>query len=314
MLMRLSSFMALVFVVALMVSAPAAYADAKCQLDDSTGDCAFGDSDPGGSSDGSNGDSRDRSETHHGDDSRPPACINTGTKPATTIPCVTELGSWLNDRQCYVITLDDPPPPADDPRWFGQTGGAIYECMEIPPKFGGMWFWSATSPLGTTTADPEVLARRALATMALRAVEIGLAPKPNPDAVSLVQLPVWMWVSKPTATTWGPITRSATDRGLTVSATARVDYVDWDMGDGATVRCSKGTPRPAGGGSNASPDCGHIYTGPSAAQRHGVFAIAATSHWTIHWSGGGQTGTLTLDLTSRSQLRIVESRPVLTAP
>ena len=48
---------------------------------------------------------------------------------------------------------------------------------------------------------------------------------------------------KPGDHTWGPITRTASAGGYTVSATARVDRVVWTMGDGSTNVCRKrGTP------------------------------------------------------------------------
>jgi len=132
--------------------------------------------------------------------------------------------------------------------------------------------------------------------------------------LSLVHLPVWMWVARPDSMTWGPARHSKTDRGLTVTLTARVDRVVWDMGDGASVTCaSAGTARPGGGGREASPDCGHIYDKPSATETagDGAYPIAATSYWSIDWTGGGRTGTLALDLTARTNLRVLTSSPVL---
>ena len=165
---------------------------------------------------------------------------------------------------------------------------------------------------GQPPPDPATIAGEILASINLRAVDIGLAPKPGPTSASLIGLPVWMWVDDPSATTWGPESKSKTERGLTVTVTAAVDYVDWTMGDGTTVRCDQGTARPESDSVEPSPDCGHIYSTSSADQASGKFSITATSHWTVRWVAGALNGTLDpLELTSTAQLAIVESHAVL---
>jgi len=123
-----------------------------------------------------------------------------------------------------------------------------------------------------------------------------------------------MWAAQPDSRTWGPASASKTEQGLTVVVKATVDHVDWDMGDGTTVTCGVGTARPAGGGVSASPDCGHTYTTTSAGKPSGSFTVTATSHWTISWIAGAQHGTFPFELSDTAQLKIIESRPVLTAP
>ncbi len=155
--------------------------------------------------------------------------------------------------------------------------------------------WSKCQP----PPDPATIAGEILASINLRAVDIGLAPKPGPTSASLIGLPVWMWVDDPSATTWGPESKSKTERGLTVTVTAAVDYVDWTMGDGTTVRCDQGTARPESDSVEPSPDCGHVYSTSSADQASGKFSITATSHWTVRWVAGALNGTLDpLELTS----------------
>ena len=160
--------------------------------------------------------------------------------------------------------------------------------------------------------DPEALARGVVATLQLHAINIGLAPHAN--STGLVQLPVWMWAADPDSRTWGPVSASKTEQGLTVAVRATVDHVDWVMGDGTTVTCGPGTARPAGGGTSESPDCGHTYTTTSAGKHGGFFTVTATSHWTISWTAGTQHGTFPFELSDTAQLKIIESRPVLTAP
>ena len=87
------------------------------------------------------------------------------------------------------------------------------------------------------------VAQLAIADMKLTAINIGIAPKAEDGRIGLVGMPIWMWVNNPDAHTWGPATASATAGGITVTATARVHQITWDMGDGHTVTCrTAGTP------------------------------------------------------------------------
>ena len=145
----------------------------------------------------------------------------------------------MPSRQCYAKALS-PQPPKSDPAWEGHTDGVVYECWRAVLGPGGaisQWFWAASPPGVGAPPDPQVLARRAIAVMNLRAVRIGMVPEPLPGRVGLVGLPVWMWAQAPDSTTWGPVTRTATAAGFTVTATAKVTKVVWAMGDGETVVC-----------------------------------------------------------------------------
>ncbi|WP_245160108.1 hypothetical protein [Blastococcus sp. CT_GayMR20] len=94
---------------------------------------------------------------------------------------------------------------------------------------------------------------------------------------------------------------------MSVTAVGQVSQVSWDMGDGTTVVCGAGAPYTAGV-EGPSPDCGHVYA--QASSRHvpggGPWPITATSTWTITWSGGGQSGTETLELSSSAELFVGE--------
>lgn len=240
-------------------------------------------------------------------DSGPASCSSGGT----TIPCTTEHGAW--NGRCYV-KVSDPQPPATDPLWAGRDGGVILTCTV--PATGGIFdtpglvinYWSATRPDGGPT--PRQVADLAIADMAFQAGEIGITPPPGPDAVSIVGLPTWMWVANPGEITTGPIARSATAGGITVTATGTLDRIVWDMGDGTSVTCrgnhAPGTPYDARYGDQSSPTCGHRYTRASGAQPGGTYTVTATSYWTIAWAGGGQTGTVDLDFSRSIDNRVGE--------
>ncbi|MFD5065113.1 ATP/GTP-binding protein [Streptomyces sp. NPDC058394] len=150
--------------------------------------------------------------------------------------------------------------------------------------------WAAAPP-AAAAVDPAVLAQAAVDKMLLRGPQIGITPKPGGKGV--VGMPVYMWTARG-AETYGPNTASASAGGVTVTATARVTRIVWQMGDGKTITCTTaGTPYKAEYGKKPSPDCGYRYRQPSATQESGKYHVTATSTWTIDWMGGGQSGQLT---------------------
>ena len=174
------------------------------------------------------------------------------------------------------------------------------KCRNVSGAVVGAWTNTATPVF--MVANPAVMARSLLAQVDLDPIGIGLAPK-GVDAMALVGLPVWLWVDRPSRTTWGPATISAGG----VSLTARVESLTWELGDGFTVSCGKGTVWRRGMGGNPSPTCGHTYSRP------GVYTVTATTHWVARWSGYGQSGTIPLDLTRSRQLTVAELQVIGTS-
>jgi hypothetical protein len=154
------------------------------------------------------------------------------------------------------------------------------------------------------------VAQLAIKRMNLSAINIGIAPKPGPNSVGLVGMPVWMWVRNPDAHTYGPATATASAGGISVTATARIIEITWDMGDGTQVVCkTAGTHYKPEYGWKNSPDCGYTYKLSSAREPGQAYAVTATSIWVITWAGAGQTGTIRLDgLTRSTQIRIGEAQ------
>jgi hypothetical protein len=137
--------------------------------------------------------------------------------------------------------------------------------------------------------------------MNLSAVRIGIVPEDLPGRVGVIGVPTWMWAVSPDAATWGPVTRSVSAGPWSVSATAKVDRVVWQMGDGSVVVCrSPGTPYEDRFGMRSSPDCGYTYS------RQGVYTVRATSYWRVTWSGMGQSGVIPLELTRQTRITLGE--------
>jgi hypothetical protein len=200
------------------------------------------------------------------------------------IPCYDELLGWFdNGDGCYYKLAEPQREAPDGKQWYvrtcngGDLSGQTVVLLDAPPPGYG------------APPDPEELARRALASISLRPPRIAVAPRRS-KGPGLVGLPVWLWAS-PGASYFGPLTASASDRGLTVEITARVDRIVWSMGDGTEVTCTgPGTPYDAGGprAGQTSPDCGY----DQGYARAGTYRVGATTHWTVHWSGGGESGDL----------------------
>lgn len=211
----------------------------------------------------------------------------------------------IKGTQCLYAGLADPQPSKADPVWEGHTDGAIHMCttapFELSPAFR-IYFWAAAPP-AAAPPNPQDLARTAISTMNLHAIAIGIVPESAPGRVGVVGMPTWMWAADPGESTMGPITRSASSGGYTVTATATVNKVVWDMGDGSTVTCrGPGTPYADSYGKSSSPDCGHTYT------RQGEYAVSATSYWTVQWAGIGQSGTIPLDFTNTATITMGEAQ------
>lgn len=241
-----------------------------------------------------------------------PVCQFKGAAQA----CTSSLGNWSNSHQCY-LRREAPQPPFSDPRWQGHTDGSLWACVREQGYDEGKhlvteWIWLPGEP-DTVVIDPVTLAYRAIATMNLAPPLLKTAP--GADQIGLVNMPVWMWVTK-TENTWGPIVRGASVPGLSVTATAQVKAINWSMGDGTTIRCDgPGTPYDKSMGIKDSPDCGHRYAKTSKQLPNCKYSLTATAQWEITWQSNlGDTGQISTTQQAATQLRIGEAVPVLVDP
>jgi hypothetical protein len=221
------------------------------------------------------------------------------------MPCSSGDGWWSQSQQAYCKAAS-PQPPLSDPAWGGRTEGQIYECTRPGTALGLVvpvfQIWLAQPPAGAPP-DPRVLAQQAIARMNLKAVSIGIVPEPLPGRVGLVGMPVWMWDTNPGPSTWGPVTKSASAGGFTVTATAKVSRVVWSMGDGEVTVCrTPGTAYQDSYGMKDSPDCGYTYS------RQGRYVVRARSYWTVDWSGLGRSGSIPLSFVDSVRLTIGEAQ------
>lgn len=230
------------------------------------------------------------------------------------MPCSSDAGYWSNGYNCYV-KLASPQPAAGDPSWRGHEpgDGAVYQCFQ--PQTGIVVLTWAQDPPPNSGAGPTPgdVAQLAIEYMELRAINIGIAPEPGADSVGLVGMPVWMWASGPDDHTFGPISASASAGGITITATARVHKITWDMGDDTKpVVCrNPGTPYRPEFGKQESPNCGHVYMTSSSREEGDKYTVTAISDWVVTWTGGGQSGVIRLNGLRRSVAIAVGEAQVL---
>lgn len=247
----------------------------------------------------------------------------------------------LNLATCSYQRSDyEPPPGAVQTAYEGPVGGttvfpAVYEAVAGPvrvvpvdaprPGRSGAWYvykcmqdgvrdavyrppvWIPDAPKRPGQAalpSPAQLARAAYNQLRLPSPDI----EANPAGEQLVGLPTWLWMGR---NEWSPVSATASVPGVSVTAVARPTSVVWSLGDGTTVTCAgPGTSYTASASpTQTSPDCGHTYRTSSAGRPDGAFAVSATVHWRVTWSGAGQSGVFP-DMTtvSNAAFRVAESQ------
>jgi hypothetical protein len=254
-----------------------------------------------------------------------------GGAPATCqfrgdeIPCSNEYGRW--NGRCYTRAAS-PQPPKDASVWEGNTDGVIVECTsydcissaDLESCQGHSYYWSAEPP-AAVGPTPRELAERAVASMNLTTGQIGSTPPAsttNPNAVGAIGLPVWLWIADRAENTIGPINRSASGGGLTVTATGTLSRVEWTLTDanGATVGAitcdganAPGTPYDGRNSAEPSPTCGF---GADLNNSPGNLTLTGTAYWSVEWQGGNQSGQIDFTAPSNTtQIRIGELQAIV---
>ena len=192
------------------------------------------------------------------------------------LECVgVDLGTGDSGADVTAVANPDPAPAADPPAPAAQ------------PR--------ARAP----RPDPVAVARRSVANLSLKTVTPGSTPL-EPGSISIVGVPTWMWAEN--ANALGTVTDTANVPGLSLTMTAKLTGVTWDMGDGTVVECEgAGTKWSPDLGTGDSPTCGHTYT------TQGTRTVTSTAHWSVTWRAStGQTGVIDRDLASTSTIRVGE--------
>ena len=234
------------------------------------------------------------------------------------VNCGSGISYWSNNRQCYV-SMAPGEWPARPPQYDQDAGYYVCTSGVLGPGGGvdidDTYFWSNTVPPGLQVLTPGNAAAQLISTFQLRGVTIGMAPRVNPEwghRRTYVGIPVWLWVDDPEPLTWGPYTETATLGGQTITATAKVSAIRWEMGDGGTEVCgSTGTPYTYRTEITASPTCGYTYTRTSSSSPADRFTVTAVSQWVVTWTSlSGANGTVNLTTSSSVDLEVNELQSV----
>lgn len=303
-------FLVLLVIFSSLAVSPA-YADAMCgeglMFDRKTGECVISVGTDPTPPEGGGGGGTDQPPVGNEQPVGPRVCEFRGEE----LPCESGELIWIDF--CKAYGKQEPPEFQEPPE--GETEGAWYTCQSSPGGVGGLGgqFWSVEPPPGfEEQISPGEAAAILISRFRLDGPTIGMAPEPVDGSIGSVGLPVWMWVQNPNENTFGPYTLSDSIEGLEVSATARVDRIDWNMGDGTVITCTNpGTPYDVSIGLQPSPTCGHMYERMSKDQPGGKYTITAVSHWQIQWQAGGATGDEDVTRESTTQVAIGEMQTVI---
>ncbi len=202
-----------------------------------------------------------------------------GTKK---VPCTSKNGWWHSSRNCYVKPAGKVLVETFTLVARGRDG-QIMRCTF--PDGDSELFWQRNNK---PQPNPAVLARSAIKQMRLTPIKPGIAPFPRDEGKlnGFVGIHIWLWADEPSAQNMGPITKTVAVDGFSVTTTAKVAKIIWDMGDGNQVSCGKGSKWTsyAARGNKPSPTCGYQY------KKQGRYTITAKSRWRVVWAGMGQSG------------------------
>ncbi len=219
----------------------------------------------------------------------------------------TSSGGKKTAQDCDVRKMDPQPPPGSE---YYRDGKAVYERVCVTNEQDGLidiQVVGVDPEQEPPAVDPAVVAQQVVDKMRLEGPDIA---SPRAAGTYTVGVPMWMWVNQ-SATTYGPNTASASAGGVTVTATAKVSKIVWQMGDGSAVTCvGPGTPYKGSFDMAESPTCGHRYSETSGDAPGGRYSVTATSTWTIGWQGGGQSGQLEEIRQSDTQVAVGELQVV----
>lgn len=208
---------------------------------------------------------------------------------------------------CQVSRTNRPPPTIT--RYHnpdGSASGQWYACLaNIHELWRATLFWVDRAP--AISVNAAAVAHHLVDTLGLRPPAVGVGAWVDPGFEAWGQswwvgAPLWLWVDNQTdATAWGWHTLSASQSGVTVTASVNPSQVSFTTGDGATVTCaSAGTPRaynPIALLSAHSPSgCDYTYRQTNQLGDPGSrYTVSATVTWNVTYQASdGQHGGFTV--------------------
>lgn len=227
----------------------------------------------------------------------------------TPVDCVTEWGVWDSTHQCWIHPVNV---PQTDPVWDGHTDGSTWMCALITDGVDPVvMFWVAPGA-EPGLPDPGQLAQHAMGRLPLQTAVVHTAPQ-DPSR-TFVGVENWLWVPE---SQWGPLTKTVTAGGTSVTVTARPDRVLWDMGPETKTCYAPGREWQSGMTDSAMTSCGYTYEATSQSAPDGAFALSATIRYQVDWvctgacsSGSGSLGLIDAPAGSGT-LRVLQRQTVV---
>lgn len=226
-----------------------------------------------------------------------------------TFPCWNaDLGWFDNGSGCYFNLLNPQPDPGS-PEWKGNdpTTGGLYlkDCLDPAGNpIGPQTVFLLKSPtIGVQPPDPGWLAQQAIAKLRFARP----VPHTAPTGTVAVNVPVWFWydiTAGPSEQTVGPQVTTVALDGVSVTATATLADVQWDLGytDKATGaeamlsckgKANNGAGLPYSGQDSAPADActqrfakaSAVTGGPTPASAVTPYFLTVTQIWTVQTTG-----------------------------
>lgn len=194
-------------------------------------------------------------------------------------------------------------------RWSGSGFSSSNSCWIVNrPTAGG------EPGVVVQQISPEEAARSVIARLNFTAAAPGIGPDHDDNHLAddvtnapfdiPVGYPIWLYADGGTIE---PRTVTESAGGMSVRISIKVDKITWSTGDGHTKTCGVGTKWRKGAVEPAtpSPTCGYVY------EKKKKYTVTATTHWTINWAAGGQTGTIPFAIGRDRPYRVGELQTII---
>lgn len=226
-----------------------------------------------------------------------------GTSSASCAPlastCTVSVGtSGSSGSGGGLVTCTWTPAPSDTswPGWgwpevsYGQPPAGYFPGNEVyyPNVFYGVVCTNGYEFLALVWPSvPGQAGQQASSELQLPLPQISTSPASPVPAV--INLPVYLTVN---AAAWQPVTATANIGGISATATATPDHVQWRISDGKSVSCP-GAGVPYNGSWGATPPpastgaCTYTFAWPD---QTGNYSISATVYYHVTWTSTGVAG------------------------
>ncbi|MFT3875015.1 MAG: hypothetical protein QM708_01095 [Propioniciclava sp.] len=173
---------------------------------------------------------------------------------------------------------------------------------------------NATDPAVRSRAVTETVVHTVISQLHLPDAipRIGPDPSINEWNAAIVGYPYWLWTDGPTQ-----LQTTTTAHGITITMNAQHSRTVFDTGDGKRISCARTTPLPKNTPPDTpSPTCGHVYTWPSRHQSKpkGTYTLTATTHWNVHWTALGYSGTIPVRISDSRAIPVAELHAIARVP